>query len=290
MMQAYEGLPEVYETFVEASEVLQQDLWALVTQGPAEALNHTVNTQPLMLTAGVAVYRSWLAAQGMHPVYFAGHSLGEYTALVAAKALDFGAALLLVRYRAQLMQQAVPAETGAMAALLGLEDEAVRSICVQAAGAEIVEAVNYNAPGQVVIAGHRNAVLRAMDLATAHGAKRAIILPVSVPAHSSLMSEAGKRLAQYMETVDIIPPATPVLQNADVTSFATSGEIKQALVKQLSSPVRWVETIQKMAQQGLTHIIECGPGKILTGLNKRISSVPTLALADARSILEFKSA
>ena len=290
MMQAYEDMPAVYETFVEASEVLHQDLWALVAQGPAEALNHTVNTQPLMLTAGVAVYRSWLAAQGMNPVYFAGHSLGEYTALVAAKALDFHAALLLVRYRAQLMQQAVPAETGAMAALLGLEDEAVRSICVQAAGAEIVEAVNYNAPGQVVIAGHRNAVLRAMDLATAHGAKRAIILPVSVPAHSSLMSEAGKRLAQYMETVDIIPPATPVLQNADVTSFATSSEIKQALVKQLSSPVRWVETIQKMAQQGLTHIIECGPGKILTGLNKRISSVPTLALADARSILEFKSA
>ena len=289
MMQPYDGLPAVYETFVEASEVLQQDLWALVTQGPAESLNHTVNTQPLMLAAGVAVYRSWLAAQSIQPDYLAGHSLGEYTALVAAKALDFRAALLLVRYRAQLMQQAVPAETGAMAALLGLEGEVVRSLCAQAAGAEIVEAVNYNAPGQVVIAGHKSAVLRAMDLATAQGAKRAIILPVSVPAHSSLMNEAGKRLAQYLETVDITPPATPVLQNADVTWFATPGEIKQALVKQLSSPVRWVETIQKMAQQGLTHIIECGPGKILTGLNKRISSVPTVALADARSILEFKS-
>ncbi len=289
MMQAYEGLPGLQATFSEASEILNQDLWQLVAEGPADLLNLTINTQPVMLVADIAVYRGWSALHSVKPVYLAGHSLGEYAALVAGKALDFKAAVALVRHRAILMQNALPVDAGAMAVILGLDDTVVETVCAEAGGEEVVEAVNFNSPGQVVIAGHKNAVARAMALATERGAKRAMILPVSVPAHSSLMAKAGEQLGSYLESVNIVPPDVPVLQNAEGQSYSSAAEIKHALARQLSSPVRWVDTIQTLARQNLSHIVECGPAKILTGLSKRISSVSTLALADFNSISNFKT-
>jgi len=293
MMAGLDGISVVRDTFVEASDTLKLDLWQMVTAGPAEALNQTVNTQPLMLTAGIATHRAWHALGGAAPSVMAGHSLGEYSALVAAGALHFSDALPLVRFRAQVMQEAVADGVGAMAAILGLEDEMVRAVCTEAAQGEVLEAVNFNSPGQVVIAGHKAAVERGMELAKAKGAKRALPLPVSVPSHCALMRPAAERLADYLKSVEVSKPAIPVLQNADVASFDDPGAIKAALVKQLHSPVRWVETMQSMAQQGIQAAVECGPGKVLVGLNKRIvSDMKQIALIDKvaieSAILELK--
>ena len=239
-------------------------------EGTDAELNSTVNTQPLMLTAGMAVYRAWQSQNGAPPAMLAGHSLGEYTALVAAGALAFSDALPLVRYRAECMQQAVPEGVGGIAAILGLDDEDVRAVCLEGAAGEVLEAVNYNSPSQVVIAGNRAAVERGMALAKARGAKRAIMLPMSVPSHCSLLKGAAEQLRTYLTDVLIQTPLIPVLQNADVAAYSDPDQIKDALVRQLYSPVRWVETVQEFGRQGLTHNVECAPGKVLAGLNKRI--------------------
>ncbi len=272
MMNGYADLPAVRNTFAEASDILQQDLWQLVTDGSDAELNATVNTQPIMLAAGVAVYRAWQSQNGAMPVIMAGHSLGEYTALVAAGALSFADALPLVRYRAQCMQQAVPEGVGGIAAILGLEDDAVRAVCAEGAQGEVLEAVNYNSPGQVVIAGNRAAVERGMELAKAKGAKRAIMLPMSVPSHCSLLRGAAEQLRDYLKSVAVQAPLIPVLHNADVKSHSDGAAIKDALVRQLYSPVRWVETVLEFGKQGITHNVECAPGKVLAGLNKRIDT------------------
>lgn len=288
MMAGFDGLPIVRDTFTEASDILKQDLWALVSDGPAEALNQTVNTQPVMLAAGIAVYRAWREMGGAVPAVMAGHSLGEYSALTAADAISFSDALPLVRFRAQVMQDAVAEGVGAMAAILGLDDEVVKAVCAEAAENEVLEAVNFNSPGQVVIAGNKAAVERGMALAKAKGAKRALPLPVSVPSHCALMQPAADRLAQYLETVSVVRPKMPVLQNADVASFDDPAMIKAALVKQLHRPVRWVETIAHMAQDGVQLAAECGPGKVLVGLNKRIAvEIKHQALLDKASIEEL---
>ena len=272
MMNGYTDFPAVRDTFTEASEVLQQDLWQLVLDGTDAELNATVNTQPVMLTAGVAVYRAWQSQNGTVPALMAGHSLGEYTALVAAGALAFSDALPLVRYRAQCMQQAVPEGVGGIAAILGLDDEAVRAVCLEGAQGEVLEAVNYNSPGQVVIAGNRAAVERGMALAKERGAKRAIMLPMSVPSHCSLLKGAAEQLREYLATVSIQSPCIPVLHNADVAAYSDAEQIRDALVRQLYSPVRWVETVLEFGRQGITHNVECAPGKVLAGLNKRIDT------------------
>ena len=285
MMAGLDSLPVVRETFAEASDILQQDLWKMASAGPIESLNQTVNTQPLMLTAGIATYRAWQILGGGAPMAMAGHSLGEYSALVGAGALRFADALPLVRFRAQVMQQAVAEGVGAMAAILGLEDDVVRAVCIEAAQDEVLAAVNFNSPGQVVIAGHKAAVERGMELAKIKGAKRALPLPVSVPSHCALMQAAAERLAEYLNTVAVTKPSIPVLQNADVASFDDPDAIKAALVKQLYCPVRWVESIRKMAQDGIQVVIECGPGKVLTGLNKRIEpQMQFFALTDKATI------
>lgn len=285
MMQGFDTLPVVRETFAEAGQVLGFDLWQMVAAGPAEALNQTLNTQPAMLTAGVAVYRAWQQAGGAQPVFMAGHSLGEYSALVASGALAFADALPLVRYRAEVMQQAVAEGVGAMAAILGLDDDAVRAVCAEAAQGEVVEAVNFNSPGQVVIAGNKGAVERGMELAKARGAKRALPLPVSVPSHCSLMKPAAEKLAVYLQTIKLNAPQVPVLHNADVKSYADDAGIRDALVRQLYQPVRWVETVQALAAAGVTHVAECGPGKVLAGLNKRIvADMQYSALTDAAAL------
>lgn len=287
MMAAFAAEALVRDTFAEASEVLGQDLWALVSEGPAEELNKTVNTQPVMLAAGMAVYRAWQAAGGPEPAVMAGHSLGEYTALVAAGALSFADAVRLTRLRAQAMQEAVAEGVGAMAAILGLPDEAVRALCSEAAGGEVLEAVNFNSPGQVVIAGHKAAVERGVALARSKGAKRAVMLPVSVPSHCTLMRGAAEVLARHLEEVAFQRPRIPVLQNADVAAFDSPEAIRAALVRQLFSPVRWVETIQRMAAEGVTLAAECGPGKVLAGLNKRIApEMACLALVDPASLAD----
>ncbi len=270
MMNGYADYPAVRETFTEASDVLNQDLWQLVAEGSDEELSVTVNTQPVMLSAGVAVYRAWQSQHGANPAMMAGHSLGEYTALVAAGALRFADALPLVRYRAQCMQQAVPEGVGGIAAILGLDDEAVRAVCREGAQGEVLEAVNYNSPGQVVIAGNRTAVQRGMELAKARGAKRAIMLPMSVPSHCVLLKSAAEQLRDYLAEVQVQTPDIPVLHNADVKSYSDSAAIKDALVRQLYSPVRWVETVLEFGKRGITHNVECAPGKVLAGLNKRI--------------------
>jgi len=275
MLADYAAHPVVRATIDEASDALGQDLWTLVEEGPAEALNQTVNTQPVMLAAGVAVWRAWLAAGGARPALVAGHSLGEYTALVAAGALTFRDALPLVRFRAQAMQEAVPAGVGAMAAILGLDDAGVAAACADAAQGQMVEPVNYNAPNQVVIAGHREAVERAVTAAKARGAKRAVLLPVSAPFHSSLLKPAAVRLAARLADVPVAAPLLPVLHNVDVRERPAPDDIRAALAQQAASPVRWVETIQALAARGVTHVVECGPGKVLAGLTKRI--VPELA-------------
>lgn len=283
MMAAYgEG---VRQTFVEASDALGMDLWALVASGPAEALNQTVNTQPVMLTAGVAVWRLWQQLGGGMPALMAGHSLGEYTALACAGAIGFDDAVRLVRLRAEAMQSAVPEGVGAMAAVLGLDDETVRALCAEAAQGEVLEAVNFNSPGQVVIAGNKAAVDRGCVLAKEKGAKRALPLPVSVPSHCALMGPAAEKLSAALAGIEIKAPAVPVLHNADVAAYTDPAAIRDALARQLYSPVRWVETVQAMGRQDIRMIAECGPGKVLAGLNKRIlDSVPTLAITDAASL------
>ena len=272
MMNGYADFSVVRETFIEASDVLKQDLWQLVAEGSDAELNATVNTQPVMLAAGVAVFRAWQSLNAPAPKMLAGHSLGEYTALVASGALKFADALPLVRYRAECMQLAVPEGVGGIAAILGLDDEVVREVCKEAAQNEVLEAVNYNSPGQIVIAGNRAAVERGMELAKARGAKRALMLPMSVPSHCSLLKGAAEKLRAYLESVQMQIPATPVLHNADVQSYADTASIKDALVRQLYSPVRWVETVQFFGKQGISHNVECAPGKVLVGLNKRIDT------------------
>lgn len=290
MMQGFDALPVVRKTFEEAGDILKLDLWQMVSSGPVEVLNQTINTQPVMLTAGVAVYRAWQEMGGTQPEFMAGHSLGEYTALVAAGALSFADALPLVRYRAEVMQEAVAEGVGGMAAILGLDDDVVRAVCAEAAQGEVVEAVNFNSPGQVVIAGSRAAVERGMELAKAKGAKRALPLPVSVPSHCSLMKPAAEKLAIYLQSVAMQTPLVQVLHNADVKSYSGAAEIKDALVRQLFMPVRWVETVQALAAAGVTHVAECGPGKVLAGLNKRIvAELQGLALTDAAALEQAKS-
>lgn len=289
MMQGFGDQAVVRNTFAEASEVLGQDLWRMVSE-PNEELNQTANTQPLMLTAGIAAWRAWLEAGGAQPVVMAGHSLGEYTALVASGALEFSAALPLVRYRAEVMQGAVAEGVGAMAAILGLDDDTVRAVCAEAAQGEVLEAVNFNSPGQVVIAGHKAAVERGMEAAKGKGAKRALILPVSVPSHCALMKPAADKLAAYLADVAIAAPKVPVLHNADVASYSDAASIKDALVRQLHSPVRWVETVQAVAAQGITQAAECGPGKVLAGLNKRIvADMTCFALTGSDAVTEAKN-
>jgi [acyl-carrier-protein] S-malonyltransferase len=276
MMSRYDAFPVVRDTFAEASRALGEDLWALVDSGPDEALNQTVNTQPAMLAADIAVYRAWRAAGGGAPAVLAGHSLGEYAALVAAGALTFADAVPLVRFRAQSMQEAVPTGVGAMAAVMGLDDAGTADACREAAQGQVVEPVNYNAPDQIVIAGHREAVERAVAGARTRGAKRAVMLPVSAPFHCLLMRPAAERLAAYLAKVAVDSPVVTVLHNVDASAAQTPDAIRGALAAQAASPVRWVETIRVFAAQGVTHIVECGPGKVLTGLAKRI--VPNLTV------------
>ncbi|AOZ49914.1 ACP S-malonyltransferase [Chromobacterium vaccinii] len=286
MMDGFADLPVVQHTFAEASDTLSLDLWAMLQADGADEINATVNTQPIMLAAGYATYLAWQELNGKQPSIVAGHSLGEYTALVAAGALPFAEAVKLVRLRAEAMQAAVPAGVGAMAAILSLSDDDIRAACAEAAQSEVVEAVNFNSPGQVVIAGNKGAVERAMDLCKAKGAKRALPLPVSVPSHCSLMRPAAERLAEALQGVHLSAPAIPVLHNADVASYNDASQIRDALTRQLYMPVRWTETIQKLAADGVTMMAECGPGKVLAGLAKRIDgNVKCLALTD-RAALE----
>ncbi|CAN7438945.1 ACP S-malonyltransferase [Trinickia sp. LjRoot230] len=272
MLNAFADRVIVRETLQEASDALGQDLGKLIAEGPADELNLTTNTQPVMLSAAYALFRAWREAGGATPSIVAGHSLGEYTALVAAGALAFRDAVPLVRFRAQAMQTAVPVGVGGMAAILGLDDDAVRTVCTEAAreGGGIVEAVNFNAPAQVVIAGHKAAVEKACELAKAKGAKRALPLPVSAPFHSSLLKPASDRLREYLASVEISVPQIPIVNNIDVATAMEPAAIKDALVRQAAGPVRWVECIQAIAKTGATHVVECGPGKVLAGLTKRI--------------------
>ncbi|MGQ9684736.1 MAG: ACP S-malonyltransferase [Thiobacillaceae bacterium] len=287
MMAAYGDSPIIRATFAEASEALGLDLWRMVSEGPGEELDRTVNTQPVMLAAGVACYRLWRDMGGREPDCMAGHSLGEYTALTCASALDFADAVRLVRLRAEAMQSAVPEGQGAMAAILGLDDDAVRALCTEAAGNEVVAAVNFNSPGQVVIAGHRPAVERAMALAKARGAKRALLLPVSVPSHCVLMQPAAERLRLALASISVRAPVVRVIHNVDVAEHADADAIRDALVRQLYQPVRWVETIRRMHADGVGLFVECGPGKVLASLNKRIlAEVPVLALTDAAGMAQ----
>jgi len=275
MMDGFAGNPVVAQTLAEASDALQFDLAKLIAEGPKEELDLTTNTQPVMLTAAVAAYRAWIAAGGALPSVVAGHSLGEYSALVAAGVIAFKDAVPLVRFRAQAMQEAVPVGQGTMAVMLGLSDEDVRAACAEAAAAvpgEIVEAVNYNAPAQVVVAGHSAAVDKACEIAKAKGAKRAMRLPVSAPFHSTLLKPASDRLREYMASIPFNAPQIPLINNVDVAVLNDPAAIKDALVRQAASPVRWVETMQKVAADGITNVVECGPGKVLMGLAKRIDS------------------
>lgn len=280
-----ENFSEVTATFQEASDALGYDLWTLVQEGPAEKLNSTDVTQPAMLASGVATWRIWQAKNGTTPSVMAGHSLGEYTALVCSGSLDFVDAVKLVSQRGKFMMEAVPAGTGAMAAILGLDDEIVRQVCLDAAEGDVLEAVNYNSPGQVVVAGHKSAIERVTVLAKEKGAKRALELPVSVPSHCALMKPAAEKLAEVMAGISFKAPSIPVLNNADVTANDVEADIRDALTRQLFSPVRWVETIEKMSADGVDKVIECGPGKVLVGLNKRINkSMASAALIDTASI------
>ncbi len=285
MMSAYGDNAVIRATFDEASDALGEDLWAMAAEGPAERLSLTVNTQPLMLTAGVAVYRAWCEAGGAEPSVVAGHSLGEYSALVASGALRFADAVPLVRFRAQAMQEAVPAGEGAMAALLGLEADVVREVCVEAAQGEVVEAANLNAPGQIVIAGASAAVERAIELAKQRGAKRAMALPVSAPFHCALMRPAAERLAERLSAVEISTPRFAVLNNVDVAVCDDPAGIRDALVRQAFSPVRWIETVEALAARGVSSVYECGPGKVLAGMNRRIAKcLPGGAIHDSTSL------
>ena len=287
MLTAYGDAAPIRETLAEASDALGLDLAAMIVAGPADLLNQTVNTQPAMLAAGVAVYRLWQSQGGPVPAMMAGHSLGEYSALVCAGALGFADAVRLVRLRAEAMQSAVPEGAGAMAAVLGLEDDAVRAVCAEAAEGEVLEAVNYNSPGQVVIAGNKAAVDRGCALAKAKGAKRALPLPVSVPSHCALMRPAAEKLRAALAAIEVKSPLVTVLHNADVASHVDPDAIRDALARQLYSPVRWVETVRAFAAQDIGMVAECGPGKVLAGLNKRIvDGLPGLALTDAAALAD----
>ena len=283
MLKGYDGLPEIASVIDKAAQVLGADFVKLMDHGPAEALNQTVNTQPAMVTAGYAVYKAWRALGGPAPEIVAGHSLGEYSALTAAGALKFEDALPLVRFRAQSMQEAVPQGQGAMAAILNLDDDQVIAACTDAGG--VVQAVNFNSPGQVVIAGEKAAVDRAIEKCKARGAKRAMPLPVSAPFHSTLMQPAADKLKGKLVTVTISQPQCALINNVDVKTETDPERIKDALVRQAASPVRWVETIKKMAEMGVTHIVECGPGKVLAGMTKRIApQVQSLTLSERASL------
>jgi [acyl-carrier-protein] S-malonyltransferase len=279
--------PVIEATFADASEVLGYDLWKRCQEGPAEALNATECTQPAMLTAGVATYRLWRERGGAVPKLMAGHSLGEFSALVAAECLDFKTAVGLVKFRAEAMQAAVPQGQGAMAAVLGLEDIDVEAVCDEASQGEVVEAVNFNAPGQVVIAGAATAVARAIEAATAKGARRAVLLPISVPAHSSLMEPAAAQLRERLGSVAVAAAAGVAVYGVDVKTHVAPDDIRAALVKQLHTPVYWAATVRTMVSAGATHIVECGPGKVLTALNRRVDrnrDLKMLALEDPQSL------
>ena len=286
MAELHSNFPIVQETFQQASDALGFDLWSLIENGPVENLNLTHNTQPAMLASGVAVWRLLLDAGLKKPDYMAGHSLGEYTALVASGAVDFADAVSLVALRGKLMQDAVPEGLGAMAAILGLEDDVIRNICAEAAESEVVEAVNFNSPGQVVIAGNTAAVERAMEMAKEAGAKRALPLPVSAPSHCALMKPAADKLAEKLANITISMPDVPVIHNANVAAASSAAEIAQLLTLQLHSPVRWVETIRLFSDDGgIETIIEAGPGKVLTGLCKRIDkSLTGMGVFDQASL------
>jgi len=285
LQELHERHGVVRDTFTEASAALGFDLWALVANGPDTTLNETRNTQPAMLTAGVAVWRAWRTAGGAEPKLMAGHSLGEYTALTCAGAFEFADAVRLVAERGRYMQEAVPAGQGGMAAILGLDDDVVRQVCADSAQGEVVSAVNFNSPGQVVIAGSAAAVARAIEAAKAAGAKRALPLPVSVPSHCALMHPAAERMALRLKEVKLQAPRVPVLHNVNVQSEQDADAIRSALVRQIESPVRWVETVQKIAAMGITRLVECGPGKVLAGLNKRIvKDTETLAVYDQATL------
>ena len=288
MMNGYIDLPIIKETFQEASDILKKDFWSMISVGSTEDLNLTINTQPLMLVAGVAVYRAWASLGGLKPALLAGHSLGEYTALVIAEALNFVDALALVHFRAQAMQQAVPEEIGGMAAIIGLDDETIHIIChdiTNQGNGELLEAANFNSPGQIVIAGHRTAILKGIEMAKSKGAKRTIVLPMSIPSHCSLMKPAAESMRKKLDYINLQPPKIAILHNADVRPHGDITSIKEALIHQLVNPVRWVDTIYALASEGITHVIECGPGKILTGLNKRIDqNLQHLSLTDSKII------
>ncbi len=285
MLNGFADNPVVQETVGEASDALGFDLGKLIAEGPKEELDLTNNTQPVMLTSSVAFYRAWRAAGGAVPAVIAGHSLGEFSALVAAGVIPFKDAVSLVRFRARAMQEAVPVGQGGMAAIIGLSGEAVQEACREAAENDVVEPANFNSPTQVVIAGHKTALSRACDIAKAKGAKRALMLPVSAPFHSSLLKPASERLADYMTDLSFSAPQIPVINNVDVAILDEPEAIKDALVRQAASPVRWVETIEKMADMGVTHVVECGPGKVLAGLSKRINgSLIGEAIVDQASL------
>jgi [acyl-carrier-protein] S-malonyltransferase len=289
MLKGYEGLPEIDAVRAEAESAMGNDFLKIIDEGPAEQLNLTVNTQPAMVTAAIAAYRAWRALGGPAPAVVAGHSLGEYSALVAAGSIPLLVALPMVRFRARSMQEAVPEGQGAMAVILGLDDDAARAACAEAERegnpGEAVQAVNFNAPGQVVIAGHKSAVARAIEACKARGARRAMPLPVSAPFHSSLMQPAAAKLGSYLETIVFSSPRIPVVNNVDVKEEQDPIKIKDALIRQAASPVRWVEIIRRMAAQDVTHVVECGPGRVLAGLVKRIDpKVQGIAAADRASL------
>ena len=267
----------VKDLYLEASEVLEIDLWALTQEGPIEQLSQTEHTQPALLVAGVAAWRVWQELGGTKPAIMAGHSLGEYTALCCAGAIEFSQAVALVRDRGRYMQEAVPAGEGGMAAILGLDDEIVSQVCAEISATHLVQAVNFNAPGQVVIAGSSAGIESAVIALKEKGARRALPLPVSIPAHSSLMSSASERLAQRLDSIDITLPEIPVVHNCNVEIAQSADQLKANLVQQLDSPVRWVECIQLIESQGVSRYIESGPGKVLSGMVKRIVSAPELA-------------
>lgn len=285
MLNGFADNKVVQDTLAEASDALGFDLGKMIAEGPKEDLDLTTNTQPVMLTSSVAFYRAWIAAGGAVPEVVAGHSLGEFSALVASGVIPFADAVKLVRFRAQAMQEAVPVGQGSMAAIIGLTGDEVKAACSEAAQGEVVEPANFNSPTQIVIAGHNTALARACDIAKAKGAKRALMLPVSAPFHSSLLQPASVRLADYMSKLNFSAPQIPLINNVDVVILSNPEEIKDALVRQVASSVRWVETIEKMAGMGITHVVECGPGKVLAGLSKRIdSSLTGDAIVDQASL------
>ena len=291
MMNGFDGVSVVRDTFAEASDALSQDLWAMMNGEDAALIAQTENTQPLMLAAGIATWRAYLAAGGRKPAAMAGHSLGEYSALVAAGSLQFADAVKLVRLRAELMQTAVPQGQGAMAAILGLDDNLVRTICAQAEQGQVCEAVNFNSVGQIVVAGDAAAVERAMSAAKEAGAKRALPLPVSVPSHCRLMKPAAEKLAAALQDVPLAPPEIRVIHNADVAAYETPEKIKDALVRQLCSPVRWTETVQLLVREDIAQSAECGPGKVLAGLAKRIDPAAVCTpLVSAQAVDDFIAA